>query len=278
MNHEEQCGIARDLMPLVIDGVAGEASRQLVEAHLADCPDCRRVMEDMSAEIKARGGATSEKDEKFIRFCLKLRRGLSWKRALKVIPVVLVAVFGIAYLQYRLTIPDIPYIPTAFAIGTNVQDYLLLAYTSDGRESGITYRGGIPDEAGIAYLTPLTSGWSWLWRGTGPDESVIIGEYRFIDGQLMRETYLPVDPEELKKHSTPEGKVNWDAVEQEILLVEVKELRLGTPEKYIVAYRAGDTPNPMLNNAHVGIRNGDIQLEEFLETQAVPTQSPEILF
>jgi predicted anti-sigma-YlaC factor YlaD len=101
MNHEEKCGIVRDLMPLVIDKVAGEASRALVQAHLEECPDCRRVMEDMSAEIGA--GATDEKDEKFIRFCLKLRRALSWKRTLKAVLVTVLTVSllagGIGYVR-----------------------------------------------------------------------------------------------------------------------------------------------------------------------------------
>jgi hypothetical protein len=75
MNHEEQCSIVRDLMPLVIDGVAGEASRALVEPHLAECPDCCRVMEDMRAGIKARASDVAiEENDKIIRFCLKLRK------------------------------------------------------------------------------------------------------------------------------------------------------------------------------------------------------------
>ena len=39
------CGICRDLMPLVKDGVAGEDSRAAVERHLEICPDCRARFE-----------------------------------------------------------------------------------------------------------------------------------------------------------------------------------------------------------------------------------------
>ena len=37
------CGICRDLIPLVKDGVAGEDSRAAVEAHIVHCEACRAV-------------------------------------------------------------------------------------------------------------------------------------------------------------------------------------------------------------------------------------------
>lgn len=39
------CGICRDLLPLVRDGVAGEESRAAVEAHVARCESCRALYE-----------------------------------------------------------------------------------------------------------------------------------------------------------------------------------------------------------------------------------------
>ncbi len=39
------CGICRDLIPLVKDGVAGEDSRAAVEAHIARCESCRQLYE-----------------------------------------------------------------------------------------------------------------------------------------------------------------------------------------------------------------------------------------
>ena len=35
------CEIIRDLMPLCAEQIASEKSRALVEAHIAECPDCR---------------------------------------------------------------------------------------------------------------------------------------------------------------------------------------------------------------------------------------------
>lgn len=36
------CGVIQDLLPLYVDGAAGEESRALVEEHLRSCPVCRR--------------------------------------------------------------------------------------------------------------------------------------------------------------------------------------------------------------------------------------------
>ena len=36
----KDCAMARDLMPLVIDNVASEESREFVENHMAGCDEC----------------------------------------------------------------------------------------------------------------------------------------------------------------------------------------------------------------------------------------------
>lgn len=43
MNGDIGCEICKDLLPLVEDGVASEASRAAVAAHLEHCPDCRAL-------------------------------------------------------------------------------------------------------------------------------------------------------------------------------------------------------------------------------------------
>lgn len=48
MTHEYDlpCDICRDLLPLVRDGVAGEASRRAVEDHVAHCEACRQLWDE----------------------------------------------------------------------------------------------------------------------------------------------------------------------------------------------------------------------------------------
>lgn len=42
-NRDLPCDVCRDLMPLVRDGVASDASRRMVERHLAGCPACQAI-------------------------------------------------------------------------------------------------------------------------------------------------------------------------------------------------------------------------------------------
>ncbi|MCI7740934.1 MAG: zf-HC2 domain-containing protein [Clostridiales bacterium] len=41
------CGVIRDLLPLYTEDLCSEESKALVESHLKNCPDCRRLKENM---------------------------------------------------------------------------------------------------------------------------------------------------------------------------------------------------------------------------------------
>ena len=61
------CETIRDLLPLYIDSVCSDASREIVEEHLADCEPCRDCLEAMRTT-----GSTAAKDAE----SLKLANGL----------------------------------------------------------------------------------------------------------------------------------------------------------------------------------------------------------
>lgn len=44
------CNIIEDLLPLYVDDMVSEDSRQLVEEHLKECPSCRKMQEEMMRE------------------------------------------------------------------------------------------------------------------------------------------------------------------------------------------------------------------------------------
>ena len=48
---KNNCNVAKDLMPLCIDGVASEESQQYVEAHVAECTDCALTYGAMKVEL-----------------------------------------------------------------------------------------------------------------------------------------------------------------------------------------------------------------------------------
>ncbi len=45
------CKIVEDLLPLYVDNCCSEETRQAVQAHLAGCPDCRKVLEAMGSPL-----------------------------------------------------------------------------------------------------------------------------------------------------------------------------------------------------------------------------------
>ena len=48
---KNKCNVARDLMPLVIDGVASEESQQYVDEHIAECTECALTYGAMRVEL-----------------------------------------------------------------------------------------------------------------------------------------------------------------------------------------------------------------------------------
>ncbi len=48
---KNECSITRDLMPLVIDGVASDESRQFVDEHIAICTECAVVYGEMKVDL-----------------------------------------------------------------------------------------------------------------------------------------------------------------------------------------------------------------------------------
>ena len=44
------CDVIEDLLPLYVDDMVSEDSRQLVEEHLKACPTCRRMQEEIMRE------------------------------------------------------------------------------------------------------------------------------------------------------------------------------------------------------------------------------------
>lgn len=100
----DKCAVVRDLMPLVIDGTASDASRRKVDKHVSDCKPCAKVYEEMKASITL--DAPVEVDNKEFDQVIKKvktkRRRRSWKNVLiGALATLLVICLGTAgYLWY----------------------------------------------------------------------------------------------------------------------------------------------------------------------------------
>lgn len=61
---KKQCSVVRDLMPLVLDRVASDDSRELIENHLNACEECRKQYNDMKANLPEESRAAYEADQR----------------------------------------------------------------------------------------------------------------------------------------------------------------------------------------------------------------------
>lgn len=74
------CDVARDLMPLVVDGTASMKSCAIVDEHVGTCEPCREMLEEMRQEVEA--GVSKEDAGPLVK---KLRRRRLLRRALLVL-------------------------------------------------------------------------------------------------------------------------------------------------------------------------------------------------
>lgn len=57
------CNVIKDLLPIYCDDICSEDSRQLVESHLRDCPDCTELLAKMKQEYRLAGKDEPEQEE-----------------------------------------------------------------------------------------------------------------------------------------------------------------------------------------------------------------------
>ena len=101
MKNEKMCNIVKDMLPLYIDDLCSEESKKMVEDHIKECDDCRRVLETMKEGEEAIASYdinSSESDEQLIKRVSKdinRKTGKSRKIAAACIGVVVVVLFGL---------------------------------------------------------------------------------------------------------------------------------------------------------------------------------------
>lgn len=101
---KSKCNVAKDLMPLCIDGVASEESQQYVDDHIAECTECAQTYGAMKVELpranQEKERAEMEKAAKKLRHRRILRSVIA---AVLVIAVFVGGSFAWNEAVYRLT-------------------------------------------------------------------------------------------------------------------------------------------------------------------------------
>ena len=87
------CNIARDLLPLYIEGILSEETAQVVEMHLQTCKSCKKDFETMRQEfVFPSAPKIQEENERILK---ELKRQLKIKRILTAGVAVFVTVAGV---------------------------------------------------------------------------------------------------------------------------------------------------------------------------------------
>ena len=107
MNRND-CDIARDLMPLSVDGVCSEGSQRFLDAHVAECPPCKSLYARMKSlplpEMKADTAQEAQALKRGLKYLGKRFKAL-WiaLAALACAFVVLLAIGGVQQMRWHWT-------------------------------------------------------------------------------------------------------------------------------------------------------------------------------
>jgi len=226
MNNNE-CNVARDLMPLVIDQVASEESRMLVEAHVYGCEPCAQVYTDMQAKTPEKDD-TAE-DNSFSAAMRQLRRTVGWQRMKLIVlcTVIIPAMLVVGYLSYVEIFMSVTRSMPLHWYHVNLsrtEDGIVLA--SVGNAEGwynYSISGGMePLYTGIVYISldcsliPIKSS-----KFSKEPEYTGYTEMRWKDGKCL-----------------------YPDVEDKSVIHPVTEIRKGTKSEYEVIYKEGDDIPP----------------------------------
>ena len=212
----ENCAIARDLMPQVIGRVASDESQAYVEKHVVTCEPCAQFFRDMRKNIPDVDECKEKEAEPSFKAAMsQLHKTIVWKRFKAVLFAVLIILLG--YVVYQFV-----FLNTNWGI-MPLNTYKVAIY------KGI-------DNAAYGATHFLKN-----YPATGPAlDFENNNEIMYIYWQCA---IIPVETDNLPQPNpqygifltmTPDGSLSWDGTHV------IKEIRQGTKNNYITVYRAGD--------------------------------------
>ena len=206
---KNECNIVRDLMPLVLDRVASDESREIVEEHITACGECRKQYEDMKAEMPEETRTEFEEDQaQFISAVRKVRKQKRKRRIIALVTAAVICFLAVVcggLLYDRLRLRDDQPIPAA-------EYELILSRLKDGR-TAMTFRSD-KTYSSLAYSERMEM----------EDGQKIM--YEYMSTSMIHETYQ-------EPMAADFGALEMDG--------SLQEIRRGTPEDYVTVWKRGDT-------------------------------------
>lgn len=144
---ELDCAVITDLLPLYQEGLASEASRRLVEAHLPHCPSCRAELETL--ESAASGPQTVARPLIAVGRSIKKRRWLAIGLA-----ACLILALAASFLAYATAWQELPWDANDFTF-TRKGDQLVIGIRRAHANVSLT-GSAYPDDSGLMVYYLLT--------------------------------------------------------------------------------------------------------------------------
>ena len=228
------CDVARDLMPLCLEDVASEKSQAQVTEHIQNCDDCRNVYEDMKKDPPA-APAPAADEVKLSAAFRRLLRAIRMKHVMWLMIGALAAAILIAagsYAHIKLFVDAETPIPPKF-IQTQLLEmsggHVLIQMDAVGGYKFHSLQGSYEPE-GVIYMSPVKPVVDLSDDSPTP--------FTFTWDLCMKDGVMYQGGVEEVPGTGGNGYV-WNSYQ-----AVVKELRLGTPEDYVVLYQQGDTLQP----------------------------------
>ena len=207
--NKNDCNVVRDLMPLVLDRVASDESRGLVEEHMASCGECRKQYEAMKADMPEETRTEYEEEQRTIVEALRAVKRQKKKRTVRKVTLLAVicilAVFCGGLLFTWLNYGDWPVDNKLYS--------LFLSRLKDGR-------------------IVITQDLQFHARSHGMTHT-----YTEEDGKSILYWYCTTAPLQYVNDGKIIGKSGWTAMDS---LDGPDELRQGTPKNYLTVWKKGD--------------------------------------
>lgn len=186
------CKVVRDLLPLVVDEVASDESRTLVEEHLAGCETCRAYRDGMTTQLNR--PTALETETSVIRTFQKVEHKLRLRKIVTTMAVLLL-VFVLAlsgYWVYEAKVNN--HVPMLIenaraSLVRSMEGKILLRLEM---QEGYSWYDGywMRWDNGNYYIIPTMPEWEWASQGNAAEVQLhrLGSDLCWEDGQLVRRT------------------------------------------------------------------------------------------
>lgn len=249
------CEVARDLMPLEIDGVCSEESKRLVREHMDVCQPCKDVYAGMTKAFQYQ--TKNEEAATFASTMKSMRRTLTRKRLKYILLGLLIALclgfcisWGVLELYSDTSKRELPIDEYKVSLLQTEKGFVAARWTFENNvPEGQWHTTSVAEEDGkrVCYLSYHTS---VIRHGRGDGRNVIDMSTQYVvrDG-VIHDTLSTYNGQPMYNITQPLRREVGEAID---------EIRAGTPQDYKVVYRKGDELERLDEAQEHNLFEGDI--------------------